>query len=126
MGKESGARMTTRKPAIKSRKKAKDPGHEVREVLKDMDFWVNSAYLLTPLLLGSLWGWQMLGLTLFIYPLISLIYFIVRHRYLKSLSREQRSQVYPYSHIYIGRGISMLILIGAVMSGGMALYEACC
>lgn len=97
------------------------PSDGAHRFLKKMDFWVGCAYLVIPLLLGLLGGVKMILLVMFIYPVISVVFFVVRHRYLQTLSSEQRRQLVPYSHVYIGRGISMVILFVAVASCVMAL-----
>jgi hypothetical protein len=61
-GAATDIRMTTRKP----RKAKEDPGHAIRATLKDMDFWVLSAYALTPLLLGTLGGIELIQLCIVI------------------------------------------------------------
>ena len=113
-------RMTTRKP----RKVKEDPGHAIRATLKDMDFWVLSAYVVTPLLLGILGGVELVSLCIVIFPLISIIFFIVRRRYLKTLTDEQLRHVVPWSYIYTGRAVSMIILFMAAGSCAMALVNA--
>lgn len=88
-----------------------------------MDFWVGFAYLVTPLLLGFLGGLKMMRLVIFFYPLISIVFFIVRHRYLKTLSAEQKRQIVPYSYVYIGHAISMVILFLTIISCVIALFN---
>jgi hypothetical protein len=112
--------MTTRKP----RKAKEDPGHAIRATLKDMDFWVLSAYVLTPLLLGTLGGIELIQLCIVIFPLISIVFFIVRRRYLKTLTDEQLRHVVPWSYIYTGRAVSMIILFMTAGSCAMALVNA--
>ena len=113
-------RMTSRKP----RKAKKDPSHAIRATLKDMDFWVLSAYVVTPLLLGILGGVELVSLCIVIFPLISIIFFIVRRRYLKSLTYEQLRHIVPWSYIYTGRSVSMIILFMAAGSCVMGLVNA--
>ncbi|MGZ9708619.1 hypothetical protein ACXX81_21725 [Pseudomonas sp. GNP013] len=88
-----------------------------------MDFWVGFVYLVTPLLLGFLGGLEMMQLVIFFYPLISIVFFIVRHRYLKTLNAEQQRQVVPYSYIYTGYAISMVILVLAIVSCVVAFFN---
>lgn len=108
----------------KTRKAKEDPGHAIRATLKDMDFWVLSAYVVTPLLLGILGGVEWVSLCIVIFPLISIIFFIVRRRYLKTLTDEQLRHVVPWSYIYTGRSVSMIILFMAVGCCVMGLVNA--
>lgn len=120
--------MTTekaRKPRT-PRKARPCPGDNARRVLKKMDFWVGCAYLVTPLLLGLLGGKKMAQLVIFIYPVISVVFFVVRHRYLKTLSSEELPYVVPWSRSYTGRRISMVILILTFFSLAMALFNEAC
>lgn len=120
--------MTTEKlgKPRKPRKAKPCPGDNARRVLKKMDFWVGCAYLVTPLLLVLLGGKDMIFNVILIYPVISVIFFIVRHRYLKNLPSEELRHIVPWSHIYTGRGISMVILILTFFSLAMTLFNEAC
>ncbi|MBD8790723.1 hypothetical protein IFR09_01260 [Pseudomonas syringae] len=101
----------------------KEPSRKVHLRLKAMDTWVNGSYLATAVLLALVGGGKLLMLVIFIYPCISLVYFVVRYRYLKSLSTEQARSIFPYSHEYIGAGVSAFILSLALISCAMGLYN---
>ncbi|WP_313712412.1 hypothetical protein [Pseudomonas sp.] len=107
----------------KRKKKAPHPGGEVHDYLVEMDFWVKCAYLFTPAFLALFAGLDAVGIALFIYPVISIVYFIIRYRYLKSVPPEKLVHVVPWSHIYEGRSISLIILNLWVLAGGYALYN---
>ena len=107
----------------KRKKKIEHPGGEVHEHLVELDFWVKCAYLFTPAILALFGGLDAVGITLFIYPLISITYFIIRHRFLKSVPPERLVHVVPWSHIYEGRSISGVILSFTVLGCGYALYN---
>lgn len=109
----------TRKP----KKKAPHPGAEVHDYLVELDFWVKCAYLFTPAFLALFGGLDAVLIAVFIYPVISITYFIIRHRFLKSVPPERLVHVVPWSHIYEGRRISGVILTASVLSCGYALYN---
>jgi len=107
----------------KRKKKPPHPGDEVHDHLVEMDFWVKCAYLFTPAFLALVGGLRAAMIAIFIYPVISILYFIIRHRYLKSVPPEKLVHVVPWSHIYDGRSLSMIILCLWVLAGGYALYN---
>ncbi|SUD69918.1 Uncharacterised protein [Pseudomonas putida] len=107
----------------KRTKKAQHPGGEVHDHLVELDFWVKCAYLFTPAFLALFGGLDAAGIAVFIYPLISVTYFIIRYRFLKSVPPERLVHVVPWSHIYEGRRISGFILIASVLACGYALYN---
>jgi hypothetical protein len=107
----------------KRKKKTPHPGGEVHDHLVEMDFWVKCAYLFTPAFLALFAGLDAVGIALFIYPVISIIYFIIRHRYLKSVPPEKLVDVVPWSYIYEGRSLSLIILNFCVLACGYTLYN---
>ena len=107
----------------KRTKKAQHPGGEVHDHLVELDFWVKCAYLFAPAFLALFGGLDAAGIAVFIYPLISITYFIIRYRFLKSVPPERLVHVVPWSHIYEGRRISAFILIASVLACGYALYN---
>lgn len=110
-------------PARTTKRKPPHPGSEVHDNLVEIDFWVKCAYLFTPAFLALLGGLRAAMIAIFIYPVISIIYFIIRHRYLKSIPPEKLVHVVPWSHIYEGRSLSMIILNFCVLACGYALYN---
>ncbi|MDZ3991670.1 hypothetical protein [Pseudomonas sp. Teo4] len=110
-------------PKPKPTRKKPDPGSAAREMLEEMDFWVKCAYLFTPMFLALFGGYDAVLAVVFIYPVISVVFFVVRHRYLKSLPPETRPHIVPYSHIYMGRSLSGFILSLTVLSVGYAVYR---
>ncbi|WDY60298.1 hypothetical protein [Pseudomonas sp. PSKL.D1] len=109
---------TTKRPT-----KPKHPGGAVHDHLVEMDFWVKCAYLFTPAFLALLAGTHAILLAMFIYPVISAVYFILRHRYLKNAPPDLLKHVVPWSHIYEGRSISMIILILWAMACAYGLFN---
>ncbi|MBO9551027.1 hypothetical protein [Pseudomonas sp.] len=107
----------------KRKKKPPHPGGDVHEHLVEMDFWVKCAYLFTPAFLALFAGLNAVLIAVYVYPVISMLYFIIRHRYLKSVPPEKLVHVVPWSHIYEGRSLSMIILNFWVLAGGYALYN---